>query len=531
MKRYSLLAGISTATMAMLCSQALAQEAAGQLVAVEPQEEAEEEVQARPKLSEITLGITTYESVRALDQYANPMEGFGLHSLRLLWFIVRGMANQDNLADLYTVVNDGKTTIHANRLQYGRQVLDWRQVSPSGRDEVNLTVDQAISENVSGFLTYHSGKRGTNYAAPRGADQTHTQRFGGGIGANVLGGNLGIAFSDRRTYNGAGVQPTTVQRGVNADYSRDITQNLSIGGAASLSHIEQTGQPDGDINAYKFYGYLDMGPKTGMQFQFARQDNDLETIMNAYVRKRLQSNVRVIHRLPGWVLQMAYNRKESERVRANHEFVDVPKSDGYDVRLSGKLAGARLKLRGSWEQISNDAVMNSNDPRRLYWGDRATVQAKLEGGTDKLSAYGSYTYRLNQNHDRGLQIGWHNIAVGGSYVFSPDLFGYAELSFDDFQVEGEDGVDHDLDFYFPNARSLSIGADWSESPELSAGAGLNFYESGNVRGTQLTFRVRRRLSEDNDLELIVAPWSRNDREYDMTSYHSTFLSARYTTRF
>jgi hypothetical protein len=66
---------------------------------------------------------------------------------------------------------------------------------------------------------------------------------------------------------------------------------------------------------------------------------------------------------------------------------------------------------------------------------------------------------------------------------------------------------------------------------LAAAANVNYYESGDVRGSQLTFSVRRRMSEDSDLELIVAPWRHDDRQFDLTSFYSTFLSARYTMRF
>jgi hypothetical protein len=88
-----------------------------------------------------------------------------------------------------------------------------------------------------------------------------------------------------------------------------------------------------------------------------------------------------------------------------------------------------------------------------------------------------------------------------------------------------------LDFYFPDSWNLAMGVDWSKDPRLVASASLNFFESGDVRGTQLTLSARTALSPDSELELLVAPWARDDRLLDQTSFRTTFVSARYKVRF
>ena len=537
MKSNSLKATITTALFGVLSTMAVAQVSQNQLATTNQDEDEEE----RPIVSELTIGATSFGSDRELYQYASPFEGFGLHSLRYLSplsetspfmrLILRGMPDQDNLVDAYGVLNEGRTAFSFRKTQYSRTVLDWKPTDQSSYDDIALTIDHAISPNLGAFLTYHTDKRGTNYPAPRATDQTRTQTLGGGVGGQIFGGNAGVSFTDRRTYDGEDVQPDTSQQTVNATYTREMNEKLTLGGVLSFTRIEQVGNLSSDISAYKLTGLYDAGPQTDVQFQFSRLDSDMDSVMNAYVRKRLQTNVRLVHRLPGWTAQLAYNHNESERVRSDQSYADVPKTNGFDLRLSGKLGSTKVKLRGSWENVSNDAVMLTDDPRQLYWGDRATYQARFERGNENYTAYGSYTYRLNQNDERDVEIGWHNVAFGGSYVFNSDLYGYMEVAFDDFQVEGKSETGVELDDFFPNAKTFALGAGWSQSPELSATVNLNFYESGNVRGTQLTCSIKRILSTTNELEVVVAPWNRKDQEFDLNTYHSTFLSARFTTRF
>jgi hypothetical protein len=73
--------------------------------------------------------------------------------------------------------------------------------------------------------------------------------------------------------------------------------------------------------------------------------------------------------------------------------------------------------------------------------------------------------------------------------------------------------------------------NWAKDQNLSASASLNYYDSGDVRGTQLTLSLRRRMGADHELELVLAPWRHEDRLLNLTGYRTTFLSARYTVRF
>lgn len=534
---------LSTGTMtalAMAMVGAVAQETPPPTEPQKKEEEPEEEI-IPVKWNEITVGYSSFRVNSGLSRYARPSEGLSLHDLKFLVpgsestpyarLVLRGMPSQDNLIDGYVALNRGRTVVRGSRKQYKFYAFDWRPTDPSEDNEAEVTVEHSFAPNIGGFITYKSSERDGRYPAPRDAEHIRARTLAGGVGGKVLGGNLGLTLSDRRLNDDTGAQPASLQRRFDASYARDFGDTLSLEGSAGFTRIEQAGLASSNIRTYALSGAWDVSPSTGLQFHFGRQDFDLNSILNAHAQKRLVSSVRLMHRWPGWSFQFGFKHKETERVRADQSFVDVPKVNEYDARLAGRLGPARLTLRGSWEDLRETAIMNTFDTRQLLWDDRATFQAKLDGGGDAFSAYGTYTYKFQQNKQRGVEIGWNNVAIGGSYVFTPAVNGYAEFSADDFHVLGGAETGQDLDFFFPNSRSFALGLNWSKDASLTASASLNYYESGNVRGTQLTLSLRRRLCADHDLELVVAPWRHEDRQFNLTGYRTTFLSARYTVRF
>lgn len=493
------------------------------------------------KWNEVTVGYSTFKTNPGLSRYAQPSEGFDLHNLKLFtpgtektpraWLILRGLAPRDNYLAAYVALNRGNTIVRGSRSAHQYDDFGWQPKLPSEDNVTDLTVDHAFAPNLGGFIIYRGTERDARYAAPRDAEHMRTRQIAGGVGGNVLGGNLGVNYSDRRAWDDTGVQPNRLTQTVSANYTRDLGPALSLEGSAASSKIQQAGLKNSFVRSYALAGAWDLAPSTGVQFHFGRQDYDLNNVLNAYVQKRFVSSLRLMHRFPGWSFQFGYKHKESERVRADQSYVDVPKSNEYDARLAGSLGGARVTLRGSWEDLRETAVMNTDDTRQLLWDDRALFQAKVDTGNDVYSAYGVYTYRFQQNKQRGVDIRWNNLVLGGSYVLNPAWNAYIEFAADNFAVSGGAESGQDLDFYFPNSRSLAFGVNWSQDPRMTASANLNYYESGDVRGTQLTLSLRRRLSQDHDLELVVAPWRHEDRLYDLTGYRSTFLSLRYTVRF
>lgn len=507
-----------------------------------PAQEQEPDEETIPiKWNELTLGYSSFKANSGLSQYARPAEGLSIHEFRLFSpgtektpyarLTMRGLSPQDSVIDGYLVLNRGNTVLRGNRRQHGYYDLDWRPKNLSEDNITELTVDHSLAPNVGGFVRYESSERDGRYAAPREPDHMRTRTFAAGVGGDLLGGNLNVTASDRRSFDDTGVQPGRLQQRIDASYTRDIGSALTLEGSAGYAKIEQAGWASSYVKSYALAGAFDLGPDTTLQFHMGRQDLDLNAIQNAWVRKRLLTSARLMHRFPGWSLQFGFKHREWERVRADQSFVDVPKVNEYDARLAGKLGSARLTLRGSWADLRDTAVMNSVDPRQMLWDDRAMFQAKMDGGNDVFTAYGVYTYKFQQNKQRGVDIRWNNFVVGGSYTFSPALNGYLEFASDDYAVGGGAESGQPLDFYFPGSRSIAFGLNWAKDARFSASANLNYYETGDMRGTQLTLSLRRALSPDHDLELVIAPWHRQDRALDLTGYRTTFLMAKYTVRF
>lgn len=540
MKLRSWLSTGTMAALAMAVVSASAQETPPQTDP--PKKEAEPEEEMIPvRWNEITAGYSSFRVNSGLSRYARPTEGLSLHELKLFSpagektpyakLTLRGMPDQDNVIDGAVALNRGNTVIRGSRRQHKFYSFDWRPKLDSEDNETEVTVNHSFGPNLGGFLSYRSSERDGRYPAPREAEHTRSTTVAGGVGGNVLGGNLALTVSDRRTHDDTRVRPGTLQRRIDATYSRDFGDSFSLEGSTAYTRIEQAGWASSNVRSYALAGNWDLSESTSVQFHFGRQDLDLNAVLNAHARKRLVSSARLLHRWPGWSFQFGFKHRETERVRKDQAWVDVPKQNDYEARLAGRLGPARLTLRGTWEDLKETATMQTLDTRQMLWDDRTMFQLKLDGGGELFTAYGTYTYKFQQNRQRGVEIGWNNVVLGGSYVFNNALNGYAEFSADDFHVQGGAESGQSLDFYFPNSRSAAFGLNWAKDPSLSASASLNYYESGDVRGTQLTLSLRRRISADHDLELVVAPWRHEDRLFNLTGYRTTFLMARYTVRF
>lgn len=540
MKRNSWLKTGTLAALSIVTAGAFAQDPAD-TKDPQGQEETQDEKVVPPKTNEIGFGFSNFRGNPDMSAYGRLTEGLALYYLHLLnpasptfpytKLTINGFPKQDSEVQGEIALNRGHTVLRGTRSQYSYFVSDWKPRASSEDNKTRLTLDHSFSPSFGGFVKYEATERDARYSAPRDPDHMKTRSIAGGIGGTLGGGNVGLTVSDRRLSDDTGVRPETLQRQFGATYAKDFGDSLSLDGAASYTRIEQAGLDSSAVRSYALGGALDLGPTTGLQFHLGRQDYDLSTVQNAYVRKRFVTTARLLQRLNGWNLQFGYKHAETERVRADQTFVDVPKTDTYDARLSGRVGKAHVTLRGSWEDLRNPAVVQTNDSRQLQWDDRTMFQAKLDGGGEAFSPYGTYTYKFQKNAARDVEVGWHNMAVGGSYVFSPDLNGYAEFSSDDFRVGGGFETGQALDFYFPNSRTFACGLNWTKDPKLTASASLNFYESGDARGSQLTLSLHRRISDDHDLELVVAPWRHEDLLYDLTGYQTTIVMARYNIRF
>lgn len=500
---------------------------------------AEEAAEAPIRYQELTIGLNSPRGNDALRRYGRPQLGLTLHHLRLFSplrentpyakLLVAGMPERDNAIEGALILNHGRTALRGRRMESGSYILDWRSKPISDRKEVTYTLDQTITPTLGMFLSYRSFDQASRYPAPRPGDHTRNEVLAGGVGGKVLDGHLDVTLASRRTRDDAGTQPASFQRRFDASYSRDFSDTFNLEGRVGFARVEQAGLAATNVKSYAFNGALDLGDTTGLQFQLGRTDYDYNNVQSAAIRKRTFTGLRLLHRADKWSFQFGYMHRETERIRGDRTFVDVPKVNDFDARISGRIGTAKVTLKGSWEDLRATATMITQDTRQMLWDDRATFQAKVDGGNENFLAYGVYTYRFQQNKQRGVDIKWNNLVLGGSYVLSPWINAYAELAQDNIRARSEGTTA--LDFFFPNSRTAALGLNWAQPSNLSGSASFNLFESGDVRGTQLTLTVRKQLSADHDFEIMVAPWRQTDRLFGITGYRATMLSARYTVKF
>jgi hypothetical protein len=535
----------SLATLALASAMAVAQEPPPKQDPPPEEKQETKEVELPIRWSSISAGYATWDgngSRKRLFQYGTPPNGLTLYELnalspwvpsrafaRLLW---RGNPDQDTAGQGQLIFNQGNTMVRGRLSHTTYYDPTYLPVNDSDDRIVRVVAEQTLRPDVGAFYAYRGDQRAQRFPAPLVERSNRSNLHGVGIQGRVLGGQAGLTFTDHRFMDYSGTQPTTLQRGLSGHLGKEFGA-LSLEGIASYTTIEQQGRKDSQVKSLALAGTWDLGPLTSLQFNVARDDLDLNAVQNAYVRQRFNTGVRLRQRLGKWSAQLGYRHREAERVRADHSFVDVPKWNTFDARLSGRLTNLlRLTLRGSWEDLADSALMNTVDTRQLFCGDRALVQAKVDGGNDRFNGYASYTYRYRKNDARGVDVRWTNLSLGSSYSIRPDLLGYAELAYDMFTARGvTEANGENLNFYFPDSTSLGLGLDWTRSPIDSISASLNFTGSNNARATQLTMQYRRQISADHSLELVVAPWNYEDRLYRLTGYNTTLMQVRYTVRY
>jgi len=513
----------------------------------EPTKESEE-IEIPVKWNSISVGYYTWKASGSrirMGQHGRVSEGVTLAELKYLnpvgeghpyySFLWRGNPGRNSAGEGVVILEGGQTILRASvrdRQYYADP--SWVPTTPSQDKVGTLSVEHQIKPNIGAFVSYTSSERGQRYVAPKESGRQRSRTVAGGVEGRIGGLQAGVTITDRRTFDDTGRQPATLQRGVEGRLAGEIGNRLSLQGAMGYTRIEQAGRPAGGVRTMAMAGHLDLGPRTYLQFNAGRDDLDIgQLTANAYVRQRFNSGVRLNHRLGDWALQFGFRHRETERVRDDRSFVDVPKWNTYDGRLSGRLNnGIRVTLRGTWDDMTATARATGVDTRQLWWDDKAMAQLKLDGGNDVFTGYAAYTYRFRQNKARNVEVDLHNFALGGSYQFKPNLLGYAEWSYDSIRATGgAEGTSTTVDNFMPNSMSISAGLDWTLNERASFSAAVNHFATNNWRGTQVTFQYRRRISADHSLDVVVAPWRFEDRLYGLTGYETTFLGVRYTVKF
>lgn len=490
-----------------------------------------------------------------LFQYAHPRQGFDLREFR-------GLMPGDGVRSPW-----GKLTLHgtweSDNVQRGtlvfgnaRAKLDFGFDRHEFYDPTPLPVDVSHERNADIratyrpadhwglFAVYQDKTQEKLYAAPKSRTATVARRVAVGFEGDLGPGHGGVTYSETKFHDRAALQPGATQRRIDAYYGWQASAQLNLEGVFSNVRIQQRGLQDSNVRSWGIHADWDFSPMTSLAFDFRRQDLSMPNVENAYVRKRWTTGLRLDHRFSSKAnLQLGFEHRETERVRADQTFVDVPKWNTWNGRLSGRLNDSlRYSVRGKWEHLQRAPVMVGIDPRSLYWDDRVQLDARLEYLRDRFNAYAGYGYRFLQNSPRNVEVTSNHLTVGAGYVFTDRTQGYVEIANDSYRSSGvRDGDGYDLDWFFPSQTTYALGLSHQFTPATSLSVALShsvtsndnplLLPGGNYRHTELTATVRHRLNDQNSLELVVAPWTFRDRVNDAYGYRATMIGLNWSMKF
>lgn len=506
---------------------------------------AEETPAPAPKLNTLKLSFNGLKlnGIRNRPRYTgSPANGLTVEELSYLSpgnevqpsirFVVHDIPDRDNWIGGTWVAPAGKTKVEFSTSQRRHNYPGLSPTEVSKDFVAHAGVSTSVGP-VGAFASYDDSQRKLNPESPREATKPRTQRISVGLTAPGKTIDGGVTLSQTRFTDGAGLYPTSVQKSANFNVSGDLGAVGSFVGNIGYTEIAQRGFDDSHIRSLGLATSFGLGNRSSLHLDVSRQDLTLPNVLSAYDRQRFSTGAKFNTRISGWTMTFGYRHRESERVRADRSFVDVPSWDSYDIRLAKRLSPyTRMTLRGSWDNLTESATPNTFDTRQLLWDDKAMGQFKIDHANEASAAYFAYTYRFRQNKVRDAEIGWHNFALGFSHQFTEKFDGYSELSYDSFRgSERIEGTNESLATFFPNSMNFGAGINYAYDERTTISAGLNAFSTNNLWGTQITTSYRRQLRDGRSLEFVLAPWSVRDRLLGQSGYNSTLVSLKYSLQF
>ena len=299
-----------------------------------------------------------------------------------------------------------------------------------------------------------------------------------------------------------------------------------------MARIQVVGQQDSYVTNYAASGVYDINDVSANGAHVGQTNLDLNSVQNAYVRKKLDSGLTYDTMLGNWSTGVGYSHREEERYRTDHSYVDVPEWNDYTFKLNGRVFKTdRFGLKASIEDLSSAPLFQTDDPTNLYWSRKAEVAAKLSGGNEVNSGYLSCNYRYRDNIDRQFYLNWTNIALGGSRVVSPKLLGYAEFASDQYSVGGQFAETSALDQYFPTSETFMFGADYARNTRENFSFVMTSFYTQDQWGQQIALTYHLDLGKDRNFQITYSPWLQRDRLYDVDTFTAPILQVKIGTRF
>lgn len=457
-------------------------------------------------------------------------------------FMFRGRPSEDYTVDT-TDILDSKTRFQASADNSQFMEPSQGDIPTSRRRNVEGSLQRTLGQNLNLVLSASSTQHDKFFEGPAFPVHTRTDNFGAQIAGDVgKGGRMEVALNNRRFFDRANFQPDSNAQTWSGTLSHPFGM-LDLEGSYAQTTIEQDGRSDAKVKNWNLDGGIPLGANFDVQFGMRRQKYELPQVANAYVRDRFTSYARVVGNFAGMSGHLSYKHVETERVREDHSFVDVPKFNTLEGRLSGNFGtGPRWTIRGSWQNLDDDAKMLTSDPRRLFWDDKVKLQFKLDHGGTNWGAYAAYNYGFQENEMRDIKIRTHGFVMGGSYQWKSNVDFFGELGIDKGNTDfTEPGATVGLDSFFPSSRVLTLGSNWAISPNTSLTTSYTelvtdndnpiFDPLGNVYSRFVSASLNHRTKEGYELGFLIAPGKYADRVIRSLGYQATVVQLTAKWRF
>ncbi|MFI5385476.1 MAG: hypothetical protein ACHQ50_05070 [Fimbriimonadales bacterium] len=352
-----------------------------------------------------------------------------------------------------------------------------------------------------------------------------------------------LSFADLRYDDHTGALPETSTQIFSAGMMQQFGDSFALSGSYSRSRIRQPNSPPDKVEEYTFAGNLLLDADSRLLLSYRNERLTMPTVLMAYDRSRQQAKARVIRRLgSGWNAQLGYSQLALERLTGDHAFVDVPRLHTLDIQVSGRFSrSARMTATLTRQNMQGGAEMQTLDPRALYWNGRWDGRLKLNASNERADAYLVFGWHQNRNSVRDVTIRHQGLTVGAEWNLKPELEFYSEISTDIWSGHTSDPLSPDLNSFFPDATTFTVGSNWTINERTWATANYTFFNSQNsnpinlpetsVWGSFFTGTLHYKAGKDCELGLTVAPWQFADHAAASRGYGAGIVRVEAKVKF
>lgn len=516
------------------------------------------EPEKKPVLPSITLTLGTgtwhvNRNENRFRQYASPPRGLFIESLtyaplnlgpsRTALFNLKGLGATDWILDGAVALNYGATRLEGfvQRNEYYSAPLAF--IDSAHRLVQSGTIRQLLSGDLHLSLGYSMDERVQPWASPRWIDNQRIRYWDVAANAPLLAGRFSLTYSDLMFWDRTTILPDTNVRRWQAGQYVPVGATGILEGSFSRTEIRQADQAAGRIDVASANGSVGIGNATDVSVAVRRDQMTDRVSVNGGVREQRMASVIVNQRFAGWNARIGVRQRESERVRRDISYADVPRWWNLDTRLNGKAGReCRISLKSNVEWLRNEptSVMADADPRSLYWDRRQTFQVKVDAGPAAVNGYLVAGFRRLENTGRMVKVTARNLTAGGTWQVNPRISAFGEWTYDDLKAESEITSMPTLEDQAPSTRTTAVGLSWVIGPSTWASASYTDWITANgnplhlgdanTAGRGLALNVQHKLRGGQELSLVYSPITYKDYVMLGEAYDATVLrlSARTT---